>query len=232
VADEEVVYEDMTVEELQDELRARNLPVSGNKAELIARLDEDDAAATRTGEGEEPPPEPGAGVDTVVIEDAQGNDIEVEAGRDGENPVSPENPPEKAVVSEPPAARVEGEAYNLAPEGVTTVTISDNQGGEVMVEAGMDGENPVSPNNPVSKASIPYEPPAPPPLPELLAPEFEEPDTEEGEVLVTTAAGQPIAVEAGMDDENPVSAENPPEKAVLYDPAKEDEDQDRARTGA
>ena len=27
-----------------------------------------------------------------------------------------------------------------------------------------------------------------------------------------------------MDDENPASAENPPEKAVLYDPEKEDEE--------
>jgi hypothetical protein len=62
--------------------------------------------------------------------------------------------------------------------------------------------------------------------------EFEEPDTEEGEVLVATAQGQPVAVEAGMDEENPASAENPPEKAVLYDPEKADEEQDRARTGA
>jgi hypothetical protein len=36
-------YGDLTNEELQDELRARGLHVSGNKDELIARLQESDA---------------------------------------------------------------------------------------------------------------------------------------------------------------------------------------------
>lgn len=36
-------YDEKTVIELQDELRARDLPVSGNKDELVARLQEDDA---------------------------------------------------------------------------------------------------------------------------------------------------------------------------------------------
>lgn len=35
-------YEDQSVEELKDELRRRDLPISGNKTELIARLEEDD----------------------------------------------------------------------------------------------------------------------------------------------------------------------------------------------
>jgi hypothetical protein len=36
-------YSSMSNDELQDELRSRDLPVSGNKAELQARLREDDA---------------------------------------------------------------------------------------------------------------------------------------------------------------------------------------------
>lgn len=36
-------YSSLTVDELQDELRDRDLPVSGNKDELIARLQEADA---------------------------------------------------------------------------------------------------------------------------------------------------------------------------------------------
>lgn len=40
-ADEEG-YAAMTVDELKEELEERDLPVSGNKAELVARLDEDD----------------------------------------------------------------------------------------------------------------------------------------------------------------------------------------------
>lgn len=35
-------YDDMTVQQLKDELERRDLPVSGNKSELIARLVEDD----------------------------------------------------------------------------------------------------------------------------------------------------------------------------------------------
>jgi hypothetical protein len=36
--EEDAVYEEWTVEELRDALSARGLPVSGNKAELIERL--------------------------------------------------------------------------------------------------------------------------------------------------------------------------------------------------
>lgn len=37
-------YSDMTVAELQDLLESRGLAKSGNKAELVARLEEDDAS--------------------------------------------------------------------------------------------------------------------------------------------------------------------------------------------
>jgi hypothetical protein len=40
----EETYEAFTVEELREELKARDLHTSGNKDELIARLEEDDAA--------------------------------------------------------------------------------------------------------------------------------------------------------------------------------------------
>jgi SAP domain len=47
VADEEVFseYEDMTVNDLKAELSDRGLPTSGTKAELIARLEENDQPA-------------------------------------------------------------------------------------------------------------------------------------------------------------------------------------------
>lgn len=35
-------YDDLTNDELKEELRKRDLPVSGNHAELVARLEEDD----------------------------------------------------------------------------------------------------------------------------------------------------------------------------------------------
>jgi hypothetical protein len=43
--DTDDTYEAFTVEELREELRARDLHTSGNKDELITRLEEDDAAA-------------------------------------------------------------------------------------------------------------------------------------------------------------------------------------------
>jgi hypothetical protein len=52
MADDEVAesYEANTVEELREELRARDLPVSGHKDELVARLEEDDAGGEATEE--------------------------------------------------------------------------------------------------------------------------------------------------------------------------------------
>lgn len=46
-------YDDRTVDELQDELRDRDLKVSGTKDELIARLEDDDASSggDDTGDG-------------------------------------------------------------------------------------------------------------------------------------------------------------------------------------
>jgi hypothetical protein len=43
--DDEVAYGDLTVEQLKEELHTRELPVSGNKDELIARLEADDEEA-------------------------------------------------------------------------------------------------------------------------------------------------------------------------------------------
>jgi hypothetical protein len=228
VADE--TYEEMTVEELKDELADRELPLSGNKAELIARLEAADAgeAGEPRAEGEEPPPEPT--VDTVIVQDAQGNDVEVEAGMDGANPVSPENPPEEAVVYEPPPALGEGEFANLAPEGVDTVEVTTADGTTVLVESGVDGENPVSPNNPPDESTIgnynesPFalappsgEEPEPPPPPE------EPEEVPAGSTTMVNASNQAVVVPMGMDGENPASAENPPEGAVLYDPANPEE---------
>lgn len=39
---EEISYEDYTVAELKEELKERELSTEGNKAELVARLEEDD----------------------------------------------------------------------------------------------------------------------------------------------------------------------------------------------
>lgn len=40
--EEDLTYDDATVEELKEELKARNLPTTGNKDELVKRLEQDD----------------------------------------------------------------------------------------------------------------------------------------------------------------------------------------------
>jgi hypothetical protein len=62
--EQESSYQANTVEELRDELRARDLHTSGNKDELVARLEEDDAAGVGTEEA--PAPEATAGVAAPV----------------------------------------------------------------------------------------------------------------------------------------------------------------------
>lgn len=57
MTDTEQSYEANTVEELREELRARDLPVSGHKEELIARLEEDDAGAVAADAPDQSPPD-------------------------------------------------------------------------------------------------------------------------------------------------------------------------------
>ncbi len=55
---EETKYAEMTVEELKGELEKRDLPKSGNKDELITRLEDDDTAQGGTAPEDEAPDEP------------------------------------------------------------------------------------------------------------------------------------------------------------------------------
>jgi hypothetical protein len=63
-------YEEMTVEELKDELSARDLPVSGNKAELVERLEENDA---------EGPVEAETADEGLEVADYKGDDLVAQA---------------------------------------------------------------------------------------------------------------------------------------------------------
>jgi hypothetical protein len=69
MADELVAesYEANTVEELREELRARDLPVSGHKDELVARLEENDAA--QAGGSQEVAVQEGEAAPPVVVTD-------------------------------------------------------------------------------------------------------------------------------------------------------------------
>jgi large subunit ribosomal protein L22 len=71
----------LKVDELKEELEARGLPKSGNKDELIARLEEDDAAAPDEGATEEvvAPEEPAEEPSADEVEEAEGPEDEGEA---------------------------------------------------------------------------------------------------------------------------------------------------------
>jgi hypothetical protein len=68
-----VTYEDKTRDELRDELKRRDLPVSGSKSELVERLEQADH------EDEEPD------ADDDQADDAQGSDEHDEGAADGDD---------------------------------------------------------------------------------------------------------------------------------------------------
>lgn len=106
-------YDDRTVEELQGELRDRDLKVSGTKDELIARLEDDDASSGGDGGGAD-----GA---------ADGGDEDEAAdGRDGGGGTGgdPSGPPRLAAV----VARIRedlGAVLGLEVERVTGLSRED-----------------------------------------------------------------------------------------------------------
>jgi ribosomal protein L22 len=87
----------LKVAELQAELEARELPRSGKKAELVERLEEDDAALAEGGEPVEPA-EPAAEAEPAGPEAAEGPDTE-----------------EPAAAAEPTRPRRRGSAETGAP---------------------------------------------------------------------------------------------------------------------
>ena len=86
-------WDSLNVDELRDELEARDLPKSGKKEELVARLDEDDAAA-------------GAAPEEAAPEDAAPETVAEEAIAPDEpatEPAADEEPTDEEVVEEKPA---------------------------------------------------------------------------------------------------------------------------------
>ena len=109
-------YEEMTVEELRDEIRDREIAGTSSmtKDELVKTLQDDDAGKLPTededGNVTEADDDSGKDIDRadrdeVAVEHmtsttSDGREVEVEVGMNGEDPVSPENPPAKAVLRE------------------------------------------------------------------------------------------------------------------------------------
>jgi ribosomal protein L22 len=79
-------WESLKVDELKDELEARGLPKSGNKAELVARLEDDEVAQEPTAPAEEQKAE--EVVDAEEAVEADDGDEEVEADEAVDAPAS------------------------------------------------------------------------------------------------------------------------------------------------
>ena len=95
-------WESLKVDELKQELEARGLPKSGNKAELVARLEDDEVAQEPSA-----PPEEAAAEDVVEAEEAPAE----------EAPDEPEEADEDEAAEEAPATtRRRGSAETITTE--------------------------------------------------------------------------------------------------------------------
>ena len=93
-------WESLKVDELKQELEARGLPKSGNKAELVARLEDDEVAQEPSA-----PPEEAAAEDVVEADDASAE----------EEPDEADEPDEAEEPDEAPARR-RGSAETITTE--------------------------------------------------------------------------------------------------------------------
>jgi ribosomal protein L22 len=135
-------WESLKVDELKDELGARGLPKSGNKAELIARLEEDDAASGAEAPAAEAEPAAEAAAEAPAAE----AEPTAEAPDEGatEEVVAPEEPAEEPSADEveeaegPEAAEEDAEAADEEeePEGEAAPAPSTRRRGSAETSTG------------------------------------------------------------------------------------------------
>jgi hypothetical protein len=101
-------YEDMTLEELRDECRARDLKISGSKDELVARLELNDHEVEFESGDEPQDDEP----------------TPVDGGDEGDGEPEPEPEPEGGDESDDSD---EGEPANMEPSGLLEQRIGDDE---------------------------------------------------------------------------------------------------------
>jgi ribosomal protein L22 len=109
-------WESLKVDELKAELEARGLPKSGTKAELIARLEDDETAQAPTAPAEEQEAE-------EVVEAAEPEATEAEEADEAEDDEAAEEETEEAA-----ATRRRGSAETSAPQQRRAPARSDEDG--------------------------------------------------------------------------------------------------------
>jgi hypothetical protein len=93
-------------------------PQTGEEGGVVEEGTGDFAEDTSTTSGPQ-------GVETVTTETRDGTKVESEVGVDGENPVSPQNPPAKAVLGGPTDSATDNETAKARNEGTSGDRTSD-----------------------------------------------------------------------------------------------------------
>ena len=161
-------WDSLKVDELKEELEARDLPKSGTKAELVARLEESDAEGAGAAAGEEAAPEAAATAEEPAADGStEGPAAETPAAPDdgvAEEVVPPEEPAEEPSADEveeaegpaiaadegdgdeDPAAEGEDDEPEAEPgEGAPEPEADEDGGPEAEGDEGAEGETAAAP---------------------------------------------------------------------------------------
>lgn len=129
-------YEDMKNDKLRELLEERDLPTSGTKDELVARLELSDAEAEGEGEGEGETPDESPDESPAETQPEEGRGTDPDAGKAATTTAVQAETPEAATPEEVVEAQERSESGKRDPETVSNAVAGDESEAEVDLRQG------------------------------------------------------------------------------------------------